>query len=190
MVSAAGRRTEQRRQGARHRYDPSYFAVGYWHAWAKYTNDTSWNTLADDAYTMLAAYQSAMNNLVPDWGNANGTAQNGSAYYYDACRTPWRVAVDYAWFGDARAKTFLSNISTYVDGQGGVASVPFDKNSAFLGAFALSGIAVSQAKEDTYVASWLSSPNLPSNDQPYFENSLHGVYLLLASKSFAPGCNY
>ncbi len=170
--------------------DPSYFATGYWHAWATYMNDPSWNTLADDAYTMLAQYQAGMNNLVPDWGNTNGTVAYGSSYYYDACRTPWRVAVDYAWFGDTRAQTFLTNISKYVDSQGGVAGVPFDKNSAFLGAFALSGIAVSQAKEDAYVTSWFGSANLTSNDQPYFQNSLHGVYLLLASKSFAPGCNY
>lgn len=49
---------------------------------------------------------------------------------------------------------------------------------------------MSQAKEDAYVTSWFGSANLTSNDQPYFQNSLHGVYLLLASKSFAPGCNY
>ena len=66
--------------------DPSYFAIGYWHAWAKYTNDTSWNTLADNAYTMLAAYQTATNNLVPhnlvpDWGNTDGTVAYGSTYY-------------------------------------------------------------------------------------------------------------
>jgi len=168
--------------------NPSYFAPGYWRVWATYTGDASWNQLVTDAYAMLAKWQaltiSNYTNLVPDWGKSDGTNPNGGGYYYDACRTPWRVATDYVWFGTPEAKTFLTNISTFVDARGGIASTPFDKNSAFLGAFALSGMAVSQAKADTYLNAWLSTQ---MDDAPYFQGSLRGLYLLVANNKFAKG---
>ncbi len=168
--------------------NPSYFAPGYWHVWASFMNDPFWNQLADASYVMLSQFQqltiSGSQNLVPDWGMSNGTNPNNSGYSYDACRTPWRVAVDYVWFGDSRAQQFLTNISAFVDAHGGIASVPFDKNSAFLGAFALSGMAVSQQKADTYLNDWLSANK---DDTPYFQSSLRGVYLLLATQNFPRG---
>ncbi len=168
--------------------NPSYFAIGYWHVWASYVNDPFWNQLATDAYTMLASFQSltisSSTGLVPDWGTSAGQNPNGSGYYYDACRTPWRVAVDYAWFGTSAAQKFLQNVSSFVDSHGGVDGVPFDKNSAFLGAFALSGMAVSQAKADAYLNAWLSAQ---MDDTPYFQGSLRGVYLLLANHAFPRG---
>jgi endo-1,4-beta-D-glucanase Y len=169
--------------------NPSYFAIGYWHVWATYVGDTFWNQLATDAYAMLAAFQKltvsgSTGALVPDWGNSQGQNPYGSSYYYDACRTPWRVAVDYAWFGTAAAQTFLQNVSSYIDGKGGIGSVSFDKNSAFLGPFALSGMAVSQSKADTYLNAWLSTT---MDDTPYFQGSLRGLFLLLANCSFPKG---
>jgi hypothetical protein len=122
-----------------------------------------------------------MNGLVPDWANVNGTL--GGGYGYNACRTPWRVAVDYLWNCTPAAKTFLDNVSTYVDGQGGVGSVPFDKNSAFLGAFALSGMAVSQSKLDGYVSSWMTTQK---DDTPYFQGTLLVLYLETGAGQFLP----
>ena len=167
--------------------DPSYFAPGYWHVWATYVNDSFWNQLATDAYTALAAYQkltiSNSTGLVPNWGTIQGQATDAN-YGYDACRTPWRVTTDYLWFQTAAAQTFLQGISAYVDGKNGIASVPFDKNSAFLGAFALSGMAVSQAKADTYLNAWLSTQ---MDDLEYFQGALRGLYLLVANHQF-PKC--
>ncbi len=168
--------------------NPSYFAPGYWHVWATYVSDPFWNQLATDAYTMLAAYQkltiSNSTGLVPEWGTSQGQVSGGADYGYNACRTPWRVAVDYVWFQTAAAQTFLQNVSTFVDSKGGVASVPFDKNSAFLGPFALSGMAVSQAKADAYLNSWLSAQ---MDDTPYFQGSIRGLCLLVANRNFPKG---
>lgn len=168
--------------------NPSYFAPGYWHVWATYMNDPFWNTLATDAYTALAAYQKlsisgSTGALVPNWGMISGTATDAN-YGYDACRTPWRVTVDYVWFQTAAAKTFLQNVSTYVDSKNGVANVPFDKNTAFVGAFALSGMAVSQAKADQYLNDWMSAT---LDDAAYFQGALRGLYLLVANQKFPKG---
>ena len=72
----------------------------------------------------LHAHSNLMGGLVPEWGNVDGSVDNN--YGYNACRTPWRVAVDFLWFCTPAAKTFLDHVSTYVDSKGGVASVPFD----------------------------------------------------------------
>jgi endo-1,4-beta-D-glucanase Y len=181
--------------------NPSYFAPGYWRVWATYTADTSWNKLATDSYTMLAAFQTLSikdptggpytGALVPDWGNSAGQNPYGGTYYYDACRTPWRVAVDYAWFCTAESKTFLQNVSTFVDTtKSGLTSYASSLasngagNSAFIGPFALTGMAVSQSKADTYLNAWLSAQ---MDDTPYFQGSLRGLYLLLANLQFPSG---
>jgi endo-1,4-beta-D-glucanase Y len=163
--------------------NPSYFAPGYYRVFATIdtANASFWLKLASDSYTLLANYQSQMNGLVPDWANVNGTL--GGGYGYNACRTPWRVAMDYLWNCTPAAKTFLDKVSAYVDSQGGVGTVPFDKNSAFLGAFALSGMAVSQSKLDTYVSSWISTQK---DDTPYFQGTLLVLYLETASGQFLP----
>lgn len=179
--------------------NPSYFAPGYWHAWAEYTGDTSWNKLATDAYAMLAKFQALSikdptggpypGALVPDWGKSDGTASGD--YYYDACRTPWRIAVDYVWFCTPEAKTFLTNVSTFIDTtKSGLTSYAAALgshgagNSAFIGPFALSGMAISQTEADTYLNAWLSAQ---MDDTPYFQGTLRGLYLLLANQQFPSG---
>jgi endo-1,4-beta-D-glucanase Y len=164
--------------------DPSYFAPGYYRVFA--TIDTAnaavWKKLADDSYTLLADYQNLMSGLVPDWGKADGTLSYGNTYGYDACRTPWRVAVDYAWFCTPAAKTFLTSVSSYVTAQNGIPNVPFDKNSAFLGSFALSGMAIDAPTLDGYVSAWLGTK---MDDTPYFQGTLRVLYLETAAGQFS-----
>jgi len=165
--------------------NPSYFAPGYYRVFALVdtANAAFWTKLAADSYTLLAQYQSAMSGLVPEWGFFDGTIKPGDdVYSYNACRTPWRIAVDYLWFCTPEARTFLQGISGYVDSKGGVASVPFDKNSAFLGAFALSAMPLGQTKLDAYVTSWLGAP---VDDTPYFQATLRRLYLHAAAGQFA-----
>ncbi len=180
--------------------NPSYFAPGYWHVWATYVSDPFWNQLATDAYTMLAQYQtlsitdptdtSYTGALVPESGTSQGQVNGGANYGYNACRTPWRVMVDYAWFGTSAAQTFLQNVSTFIGARGGLASLATSYanngagNSAFLGPFAVSGMAVSQTTADTYLNAWLSA-NM--DDTPYFQGSIRGLCLLLANHNFPRG---
>jgi endo-1,4-beta-D-glucanase Y len=163
--------------------NPSYFAPGYYRVFALVdtANAAFWTKLAADSYTLLAQYQATMGGLVPEWGFVNGTT-DGSPYGYNACRTPWRVAVDFLWFCTPEARTFLQGISSYVDAHGGVAGVPFDKNSAFIGAFALSAMPLGQSKLDAYVASWLGAQ---LSDTPYFQATLRRLYLHAAAGQFA-----
>jgi endo-1,4-beta-D-glucanase Y len=166
--------------------NPSYFAPGYYRVFA--TVDTAnaafWKQLATDSYTLLAKYQTAMNGLVPEWGFSDGSIES-STYDYNACRTPWRIAMDYMWFCTAEAKTVLQNFSTFIDGKGGVAKTGYANNSAFVGAFADTGIAISQAKIDSYVKDWMGDTTM--DDTPYFQGTLRRLYLLVAGGQFLSG---
>ena len=164
------------------RINPSYFSPGYYKVFAHYFSDqaSSWIALADGSYQLFAIYQARMSNLVPDWSAPDGS-DKGYSYWYDACRTPWRVAVDYAWTGDTRAKTFMQNVSSWVDENGGLPKAAQQQNSAFIGAFALAG-GYEQGKFDGYVSAWLGAP---VDDTPYFQGTLRVLYLLVAAGKFS-----
>jgi endo-1,4-beta-D-glucanase Y len=165
------------------RINPSYFSPGYYKVFAHYFADqaATWTALGDGSYQLYAVYQARMADLVPDWSGPDGS-DDGSSYSYDACRTPWRVAVDYGWSGDTRAETFMQNISSWVDENGGLPKAAQAQNSAFIGAFALAG-GYEQGKFDSYMSGWLNAENL--DDAPYFQGTLRVLYLLAAAGKFS-----
>ena len=171
------------------RLNPSYFAPGYYKVFAHYFTDqaATWTALADGSYQLYALYQARMGGLVPDWSGPDGS-DTYAGYSNEACRTPFRVAVDYAWTGDTRAKTFLQNVSSWVDANGGlpkaVLALPNgeqDQNSAFVGAFALAG-GYDQGKFDGYMSAWLGAK---LDDAAYFQGTLRVLYLLVAAGKFS-----
>ena len=164
------------------RINPSYFSPGYYKVFAHYFTEqaATWTALSDGSYQLYAIYQARLNNLVPDWSNPDGS-DNGSQYWYDACRAPWRVSVDYAWTGDTRAKTFMQNVSTWVLANGGLPKAAQQQNSAFIGAFVLAS-GYDQGKFDGYLGSWLGAE---VDDAPYYQATLRVLYLLVAAGKFS-----
>jgi endoglucanase len=164
--------------------NPSYFAPAYYRVFAHYLPEQAelWNALVDGSYELFAIYQARMDNLVPDWSKVDGSDWYGAAYYYDACRTPWRVAVDYGFSADARAKLFLNNVASFIDSKGGLPGAAQQHNSAFIGAFALAGVTDS-AKLDRYVGAWLADTQ--GDDKPYFQGTLRVLYLTTAAGRFS-----
>jgi len=181
-------KTILRSGGVGNSINPSYFAPGYYRAFAKANpeNAAHWQKAIDDAYPLLASYQKDMAGKWPDWGTADGKQAGG--WSYDACRVPWRVATDYAWTAAAEAKPLLDTFRT----QGMANKLPFDAtdqhNSAFVGAMALSAVSADQAKMDAFCTDWLSRTFGYSSgqldDTPYFQATLRMVYMLLAAGAF------
>ena len=161
------------------RLNPSYFAPGYYRVFAAKFPDQAerWNALVSGSYELYPIYQARMDGLVPDWAAIDGSDWYGASYSYDACRTPWRVMVDYAWSGEPKAKTMLTAVTGWVSGHG-LSSMP--NNSAFIGSFALAA-AYDQAKLDSAVQSWLAGNG---DDTPYFQGTLRVLYLLAAAGKF------
>jgi glycosyl hydrolase family 8 len=90
--------------------------------------DRWWGVL-DQAYTSIgdalnAANGNATNGLVPGWCNdANGAPCTAASnepfnYQYDACRTPFRIGLDWCWNGETRAQAYLAKISSFFSGVG------------------------------------------------------------------------
>jgi endo-1,4-beta-D-glucanase Y len=167
--------------------NPSYFAVGYFKAFASLSSDSGWTTLANDSYSLLSTLQGKMSGQVPDWTDSSGTPESGDRGKFgpDASRTPWRVATDYVWNNEAKAVTFLNNFSKYVESNGGVSRL-FTPNSNFRGGSGLSGLPQASAKAQEYTDAWLQTS---VDDTTYFPGTLRLVYMLLAANKFPKGCN-
>ncbi len=96
--------------------DPSYSIPAFFRVFAQINNIKNdhdrWNSAARDAYKLFDMKKAGNNNnktFVPDWMKVNGsdiTTGRSINYGSDASRIPWRVAMDYAWFGTADAKNW------------------------------------------------------------------------------------
>lgn len=185
--------------------NPSYFSPAYYRAFGVFTNDIPfWNSVASKAYTVInnnLTQNNAVGGLVSDWcdasGNyssqASGYANQGRLYTYDAARTPWRIAIDYLWYGTTDAKTYSKKSSDFVrltlggtanikDGynQNGTASGQWH-NGTFVGAFACAAMGGDdQAHLD---ASYTDLKNLNEPDS-YFNHTLKTLYLLALTGNF------
>lgn len=185
--------------------NPSYFAPAYYRVYAERPAQSSrkadWLKMADDSYVLLNRFAHPETGLVPNWvdeeGNLNPEGPSGcnwytdpSIYGTDAIRTPWRIAVDYLWYGTPEAKTFLDKITDFVKVQGitkvgrkyeldGTAFGELDHSIISMGAFADGAMAYDQTTVDAFAAE-----SLVLNDHNYFPDSLRNLYLLVLTGRF------
>jgi endo-1,4-beta-D-glucanase Y len=106
------------RWGGSSQTNPSYLAPAYYRVFATVTGDSRWMAVVDSSYALLAKCANPATGLVPDWCSADGAAQRNSHYAYDACRTPWRIAIDACWNGEPRAQAYLTRVSAFFGKQG------------------------------------------------------------------------
>ena len=105
--------------------NPSYFAVSYFKVFAEVMNDDDWNTATDVCYEILFKSWNETTGFVPDWCNVEGQtgffnnyANGGAWFFFDAARTPWRMALDRMWYDDERARTYCNAIANFVQETG------------------------------------------------------------------------
>jgi endo-1,4-beta-D-glucanase Y len=104
--------------GGSNETNPSYFAPAYYRVFAQVTNTPRWMDVLNKSYEVLEACANDQTGLVPDWCMASGGATRGSAYGYDATRTPFRIAQDACWNNEPRAVAYLNRVATFFDGVG------------------------------------------------------------------------
>ncbi len=124
-----------------------------------------------------------MGGLFPDWSYSDGRL--AGAYGYEACRVPWRLAMDLAWHDSERARQLLGSLSDYIELQGGLVQAASAKNSCFLGGFALAAMSRDQNTLQQWYRQWLQSvpqsPTASVGDNPYYQGTLRVLYLLTIS---------
>lgn len=106
--------------------NPSYFAPYEYRIFASADPSHPWSDLVDSSYDVLASIRSTPGfggdaGLVPNWVEldsatgdlepADAMGPNWSQFGYDASRLPFRLALDWLWFKDDRAKQALAGIS-------------------------------------------------------------------------------
>jgi|GEM_PF-2059628 len=168
-------------------YTPAFFRV-----FAEVTGDQVWNQLADDTYILLNASANPNTGLIPNWQTADGTPGPGGwegIFSYDACRAPWRMALDYLWNGNVNAKEWCNKISNWAYEQGAINIVDgyeLDgtptgsyKNSSFVGGFNVALMTNSPDKVDDF-ATVLEG----MNDTYWFNLNTRILYLFTLTGNF------
>ncbi len=175
-------------------FNPSYFATGAMRVFQKVDPTHDWNTVADNSLALIKKNRNASTGLVSDWCNAQGQSQNvnGSGtgkFGYDAARTPWRVAMDYLWFGTTAAKEIETPINAWIRtltnnipgriraqyNQDGTTTVTNWSNALYMGALTIPGMM--DSSNATWVQAGLTQLMLSSYDT-YFNASWKLIYQL------------
>jgi endo-1,4-beta-D-glucanase Y len=175
--------------------DIQYYTPAFFRIFAEVTGDNTWNKLADDTYTILNAAANIKTGLVPDWQSVKGIPGGNSDripfFRYDACRVPWRMALDYLWNGNEQAYKWCTKISNWaykigpeniMDGYN-LDGTPIGTyhNSAFVGGFAVSAMCNSQMISDAFGTEMISSK---LGDAHWFVMSTRSIYLLPITGNF------
>lgn len=132
--------------------NPSYFSPVAFRLFAQYDSNPAhnWAGVLENNYNWMVAMNAAGLGLFPDWANDAGAPQkpptgvaNGtySKYYLESIRVPWRLAWDYAWYGDARAKVILDRMAAYIISVTNGDITQIQDRYVFTGAFVKSGAA-------------------------------------------------
>ncbi len=180
--------------------NPSYFAPGYFRVYGEFTNDVQfWNNVTQKSYAVLNANLSvnnAVDCLVSDWCKADGSYSDivpwafnsGKSFYYDAARTPWRIATDFLWYGKAEASDYLKKCENFVNRVGGLnnikagyhqdgTSVHNFNDPVFTGSFASALLVVNN--QTTVDNAYATTKNLTSTQ--YFATTLRVLYMFTLS---------
>jgi endo-1,4-beta-D-glucanase Y len=174
--------------GGTTKYYPDYFSPAYYRVFAAVTNDTTWSTVVIDRnYTILDKVSGA-HGLVPDFTTTDNYS-TGEKYSYDACRTPWRIGLDYCFNGEPRAKAYLDKVGSFFNGVGAGnindgysndgSSAGSNKNMAFIGPAGVSGMAGYQTLLDGAFAFGVSN-----GDSEYYKKSVGVLSMLMMSGNF------
>lgn len=109
--------------------NPSYLAPYAYRVFSIIDPEHDWNALVASSYDLIGRSMDhpldteTSASLPPDWVRINKqtgalTAAGGSLtsnFGFDALRTPWRLALDYQWYGDERAKELLTRMQFLSD---------------------------------------------------------------------------
>lgn len=194
-------------------YEPrsSDLMPGHFRAWARFTHDPVWDTVAANSSAVAIAIQtnySPLTGLLPDFMVGANPASavdpapagflegaNDGHYYYNAGRVPWRFGTDALLNNNAASKALASKIATWMKTKtgGNAANIRagykldgsnISGNDYFSTFFAAPmGVA---AMLDPANQAWLNSiySGVRTKHEDYFEDSVNLLCLLVMSGNF------
>lgn len=115
--------------------NPGYFSPAWYKVFAKFdSNGDRWNNVVNKTYEILENSPGYSMGMIPDWMRPDGgwagslgynAYFNSRAFFKDAIRILWRVAIDAVWFDESRAKAFLKNSLSFINSKGGAAAANY-----------------------------------------------------------------
>lgn len=151
---------------------PSDFIVQYMPVFAEVTGDDRWLNVYDSTYTII-------NNIVDEYGKAilpdfiiareidkfNPAPANfieseyDDCYYYNSCRTPWRISMDYLINGNEDAKKFADTITSFIS------YLTYDDPSEIKAGYRLDGTPIEDYDDLCFTAPFLIASACGDNEE-------------------------
>lgn len=158
-----------------------------------FSSKRNWAGVYSTSQTYLTNSQSDK-GLYPDWTTpsldptpSSGTRGNFS---WDACRTPWRIAWDYAWYGNSKALAMLNKTIAFNETLtastavgpltlSGTGAGETFHNSAFIGGLGAAYMAADLYQSD--LDTWYNELKNMNEGYGYYAPTLQVLYLLTLS---------
>ncbi len=177
--------------------NPSYQAPAYFKQYGEFMNDIAfWDNCVSASYTLLNNNVNSNTGLVSNWSDHNGIPNscNGpNEYGWDACRNPWRMVTDVAWYDDTNAKNICNNMASYVQNiganniagpvaqSGGVGS---NHSATFVSTFALGVMGANTSYQGLLDQMYTETVNTIDSPPWYFGNTLRCISLFTMTGNF------
>ena len=180
----------------------SYFAPAYYRIFKQIDTDTThkWDDVINTAYDTITASLKAgngntTNGLVPAWCTSTGdkvAPGPGGAqpfhYQYDACRTPFRIGLDWCWFGETRARDYVAKTSGFFSGIGAANMVDgYDLNGAKHVEFSVASGIPTLAQQS---AAFVGPAAVGAMSSPTYQTFINESYGRLATRQMLVGGSY
>ena len=169
---------------------PDYFSPAYFRVYATVSGNRNWSgAILNKNYQILEAV-SGQYGLVPDY--TTRTYMHTTNYAYDACRTPWRIAMDWCFNGEPRAKAYLDKVGAFFNSQLPVTNigdgysltgqkVMSNPNMAFIGTAGVAGMAGwPQLMNDAFTYGATGT----GGTTRYYQQALRLITMLMMSGNF------
>ena len=195
-------------------YNISYFSPVAFRLFAQVDGAHPWNEVLNAHYEYMQKVQNAgvTKAVFPDWSSGDGAPKdpgNNSItkttymlFFQESVRIPWRIAWDYYWFNDDRAKSILKNLSDFIAAKSNndpaqVPQMAFNYSTGelsgskttgehYLGAFCLSGLGVNSTWADACTGYFNQFPmsTTAGYGGQYFTQILQMMYSSLLNGKF------
>lgn len=192
-------------------YNLSYFSPVALKLFAEVDPSHEWKKVLDAMYTYMHNVQAAGTGVFPDWSDSEGYAfnpPNNSAtktyftFNKESVRIPFRIAWDYAWYQDERAKDVLKTLNKFAiwKSNGDPSSVALAVNyswdpkkaditsntaipGGWMGGWCVTGMGVNE-KWFNSCKNALNTYKYNTTSKSYFHNTLQLMYTQLVNGKF------
>ncbi|HEV2483526.1 MAG TPA: glycosyl hydrolase family 8 [Puia sp.] len=177
-----------------HDFRTSDFIPSELRAFGEACRDPRWNRVVDSNYMRLAGLRDAFSpyrHLLADFYERVGAAYVPGrrrkdeifpdAYYYNACRAPWRIGLDYLMSGDERSKDLLAPLNQwFIDTTHG------DPARINAGYTLKAGVTPSP-ETDSLMLSFIAPLGVSAMADPAYHHWLNKIWALTAQAPLLPG---